>query len=183
MNSTLKKLAARVKSGIARGLIKAVVDTGEIQLVKVSTVEGDTQDGIERLQPFGLSSNPPVGSEAVIMYFGGNREDGIVLMVDSGANRPTGLEAGEAQFYSEFAGYVKSNKDGKLELSGTAGTAVRFSSLETAFNQLKSDFDTFASSHTHTGVTTGPGASGTVAVYVPSTADIAPAEVTEVTLP
>jgi hypothetical protein len=62
--------------------------------------------------------------------------------------------------------------DGTLELNGDADNAVRYAALETAFNQLKTDFDN------HSGhfwpANTSP---------APSTADITGAKVDEVKLP
>ena len=65
--------------------------------------------------------------------------------------------------------------DGIIEINGNSDFAVRFNALQTAFDQLKSDFNT----HTHVSVTS----LGTPSVPVPqSTADITPAKVNEVKL-
>jgi hypothetical protein len=57
-----------------------------------------------------------------------------------------------------------------MELGGNVDNAVRFSALETAFNQLKSDFD----GHTHGGVDTG---GGTTSPAITSSADITGAKI------
>jgi hypothetical protein len=91
------------------------------------------------------------------------------------------MEIGERKLYSQDGGLIKAFINllvgGDIELNGNANTAVAFAALETAFNQLKSDFNT----HTHTGVTTGPGVSGTPST--PSAADMSGAEVDTVKLP
>jgi hypothetical protein len=74
------------------------------------------------------------------------------------------------------------DNDGMVTINEGTDFAVRYSALETAFNQLKSDFDTFASTHTHTGVSSGTSSSGT-AIAIPSTADISGAKVEEIKLP
>jgi len=69
------------------------------------------------------------------------------------------------------------DSNGKHTFNGGTDFAVRFSALETAFNSLKSTFN----SHVHSGVTTGVGSSAVTPT--PSTADISGAKVSEVLLP
>ena len=92
--------------------------------------------------------------------------------------------------------YIKIKKDGTVEMLGDADNMVRYSKLETAFNQLKQDFDTLVSTfnaHIHTPVIVGvSGGSGAPAVGVPgptpttattvspSTADITGAKIEEI---
>ena len=79
------------------------------------------------------------------------------------------------------------NDSGKVEIQGNSDFAVRFSALETAYNQLKADYDnlvTIFNAHVHSGVTTGPGSSGpTPTPGSPSTGNISGAKVEEVLLP
>ena len=70
------------------------------------------------------------------------------------------------------------NKDGEIILNQGSDFAVRFSALETAFNQLKSDYD----AHTHPYVDTPIGPSTTSAT-APSTADISGAKIEEIMVP
>lgn len=69
------------------------------------------------------------------------------------------------------------DSDGKHIFNQGSDWAVRYSKLETAFNELKSKFN----SHTHPGVETGPGVTGATAT--PSTADITAAKVEEILIP
>ena len=79
------------------------------------------------------------------------------------------------------------DNDGTHVINNGTDWAVRYSALETAFNQLRADHNKLAASydlHTHTGVTPGPSStSTTVASGAESTADIAPAKIEEVRLP
>jgi len=87
---------------------------------------------------------------------------------------------------TDFKGNTFKNNDTVWEINGNADFAVRFGALETAYNQLKSDFDTFVTtynSHIHiTTATVGPTAvpgviSPTVSTGSPSTGDISGAKV------
>lgn len=122
MSDIIDRLAHRVKGAIVGALVKSVVDIGEIQLVKIAGRSGEVQDGIERLQNYGMSSNPPVDSEAVAAGIGSSMDHVVVIVVDSGANRPTGLETGETAFYSMFGQQITNKSDGTVHVSAPAGT-------------------------------------------------------------
>jgi len=182
--SILNKLVSRVEMMLAKAVIKAVNDTDDIQLVKISILAGETQDGVERLQNYGFSSVPPNGSEAFVGYLNGNRDHGVVLVVDNGEHRPRNLKDGESVFYSKHGQTVLLNENGEYVFEGGTDFGVKFDELKTAFDQLKSDHD----SHIHLAgaILDGDGAActgATAAVAVGSTANINPAKVTKVRLP
>jgi phage baseplate assembly protein V len=124
MNDIVNRIAIRVKTAIGKALIKAVTDTDEIQLVKIAGISGEVQDGIERIQNYGMSSNPPVDSEAVAVCVGGSKDHTVVLAADSGAYRVTGLATGEVVVYSQFGQEILLKTDGSVEITAPAGVTV-----------------------------------------------------------
>ena len=89
-----------------------------------------------------------------------------------GATKLYGTDADGAEQSSILLG-----ADGVVTVNDGEDWAVRYSALETTFNELKGKFN----AHTHTGVSTGGGVSGTTAT--PSTADITAAKVEEILIP
>jgi hypothetical protein len=78
--------------------------------------------------------------------------------------------------------------DGTAIINGDADFAVAYTDLKTAFDQLKTDYDTFISTkynmHVHPGVTAGAASTAvTLTVGSSSTADMAGAKVATVKLP
>ena len=124
MSDLLTRTIDRVKTMLTGGLVKSVIDTGQIQLVKIAGMAGGTQDGLERLQNYGLSSNPPVNSEAVVAYLGGKEDHGIVIVCDAGAYRIKGLANGETAVYSQFGQKIHLKADGSVEITAPAGVSV-----------------------------------------------------------
>jgi hypothetical protein len=92
------------------------------------------------------------------------------------------VDPGEREIYStdnpatEKKARIKLGSDSVVTINQGTDFAVRYSALEAAFNQLKSDFDL----HVHGGVTVGGGSTGATAA---STADITGAKVDEVMIP
>jgi len=141
--------------------------------------KSDVQECVE-VGPFGNDSNPlkdfiavysptgEIGKTAIIGYI--NREQ----LAEPGENRSYSLQSdGSLSFYT----WMKNN--GTMEIGGDTDFMVRFSELETGFNQFVSDFN----AHTH--ITTATvGATPTPGVIAPptapSTAEISGAKIEEI---
>lgn len=74
-------------------------------------------------------------------------------------------------------GSIKITPGGDIYLNGNADSAIAYTDMKAAFDQLVTEVN----AHTHGGVTTGSGVSG--APSVPATADMTAAEVTNVKVP
>lgn len=190
MSSLTDRIIARLEMMVAKAIIKAVTDTDEIQLVKLSALADEVQDDVERIQTYGLSASPPVGSEAVVLFLNGNRDHGLVIACDSGEHRPKALKSGEVVLYSKHGQSVLLKEDGTLvitgatdiQLNGDADFAVAFNDLKTGFDKLVSDFN----AHIHKLVPPTPPATAPVISEPPqvaSTASVDAAKVTTVKVP
>lgn len=125
MRRVLHPLAVRVRSLLGRGLIQTVDDTKGIQEVQVGLLSGETRARVPRLQDYGITSNPPVGSEAAIGFRGGLREAGMVLRAEHRGSRPTGLEPGEVAVYSDEGDRLHFKRGRKAELTDLNELLIR----------------------------------------------------------
>jgi len=103
-------------------------------------------------------------------------------------------ESGETRFFSTddngtLKNYIWLKKTGNIEIGGSSDNMVRYSKLEQAFNQLKSDFNNLViayNTHIHPVPNAVPLAPGpvvttpTVSSGSPSTANILPAKINEI---
>lgn len=151
--------------------------TGDLMLRVELTGPGDVQV-IEAALQAGQDYNPPNGSHVLVVKVTSHYRVAIPIS-DS---LVTAMLAGEREIYStdsegaEKKAFIRWLSDGTVRVNGDADFAVRYSALETAFNQLKYDFD----HHTHGGVLVGP---GSTLPPPASTADISGAKVETVLLP
>lgn len=126
----------------------------------------------------GIVSRPAKTTRAIRFRFGplsiviAAYTYGVEPPVNTGACKLYSTDADGAEQGSHLI-----DNDGTHTFNKGTDWAVRYSALETAFNELKSKFN----GHTHTGVSTGGGVSGTTAT--PSTADITAAKVEEILIP
>lgn len=180
-------------------VISSVIENGR-RIVKALIWGADDRRNHIEVMPFGVDSVPVRNLRAVVVQTT-TKEDRIVLGY---INTNQQAEEGEYRIYSidengAQATYLWLKADGTIELGGNADTAVKYSELETAFNQLKADHDalvdavnansqdlaTFASQY----IPGGPTVVGLPATFIygdqqesASTADITPAEAPNVKL-
>ena len=97
----LKNIQSRVLLMIGRGVLKAVSDNANAQLCQVSLLDGELKSNVERVQNYGMTSVPPAGSLATVLFVGGDRSNGLVIAAEDRKIRVKGLKAGEVAIYTD----------------------------------------------------------------------------------
>ena len=144
--------------------------TRDVRLLQVVISDPEDVQTAEFLSGPGDDSAPELGSK-VLLIGPGPAWKAVAACSDTVA---PSIDSGERKLYSVLNGVIQAFinllSDGTLELNGGSDFAVRYTGLESAFNQLKADFDA------HTGHSTGGAPPA-------STADISGAKVTTVRVP
>lgn len=113
--SQIQRMLLPIKRKISlllqKALVQSVIDSKNIQLVKVKLGSDDIKDMMERLQPYGLTSVPSVGAEAVVGFIGGNRDNGVVILVDDSKSRKKDLLPGDVAVYRKGGSYILLKSD------------------------------------------------------------------------
>ncbi|MBW9102957.1 phage baseplate assembly protein [Paraburkholderia phenoliruptrix] len=89
-------------SALARGLVKVVNDSGGIQLMQVKFNSLQTIDNLPRCAEYGLTSNPPEDSDALVAFAGGDRSNGVVIATGNAKYRMKGLATGEIAIHDNI---------------------------------------------------------------------------------
>jgi len=145
----------------------------------------DVQESVQT-SPFGVDSNPLEDFIALYAPTGEKGETTIIgylnknQLADIGENRIFSLQEN-----GDLSTFIWLKNDETMEIGGDTDFMVRYSELESAFNELKSDFNTFINSvynvHVHSGVTPGMGSTAvTPSLGSPSSADISGAKIEEI---
>lgn len=90
-----------VRGVVTRAVVSAINDGGGLQVLQLRGPAEVTWDGVERLQNYGLTSNPPAGGEALALRVGGASDHVVVLAVESREYRVQGLASGEVCLYDD----------------------------------------------------------------------------------
>lgn len=139
-------------------IISSAIEKGKL-IVKILGYGANDVQTVFNIQPFGIDSRPVKGYRGIYADTASKEEKILIGVILESAI----AEEGEIRFHSEDAdkaeqAYLYLTAGGELHLNGDADNAVRYSELETAFNELRDDFNNFITlynAHVHPGVTSG----------------------------
>lgn len=131
-------------------------------------LKDELRDGVERMQNYGFTSHP-TGGDVAFAAIGGNREQGIVLVVDDRRYRIP-LEAGEVAMYDDLGNKIELLRDmikvtAVQRVEVEAPTIKIIGNLEVVGNitttgTITNNGKHVDSTHQHSGVTAGSGSTG-----------------------
>jgi phage baseplate assembly protein V len=97
----MKNLYWMIVRALGRGRVTLVNDDGVIQTAQVQISQNELRDDTPRMAEYGLTSNPPIGTDAVVNFLGGDRNFGVIVATNHQASRPKGLSEGESMLYQQ----------------------------------------------------------------------------------
>lgn len=160
----MSELLSRVMMMFGRGVLRGTKDDGPRQQVQVELLKGEVRDDVEHMQNYGFTSHA-TGGDCAVAFLGGNREQGIVLVVDDRRFR-LALQPGEVAIYDDLGNKIELLRDlvkvtaiTKLQIDAPAGE-INIDDLEINGASLKHNGKEIGSTHKHGGVTAGSGSSG-----------------------
>lgn len=166
-------------------VISSELDKLKRRIIKVLRFgRSDVRTPLEA-SPYGIDSVPV---KDLIAIYSETGQDGDTVIIGY-LNKNRLADIGENRLFSTdengvLSTFIWLKNDGTMEVGGDTDFMVRFSELETGFNQLKSDLNSLISTfntHVHPGVTVGAASTLiTVTVETPSNADISNAKIQEI---
>lgn len=165
----LRDIYSRLRRMIGFGHIRLTDEDGAVQpRVQLEFGPGgppelnEVIDDVIRMAHYGLYYRPPTGSEAVVIFLGGNRSNAVVINTGHRESRPADLEEGEVMLSNTQTGaYVRFSADGKIRSKGdwlhdgffkATGDVLDHSADNTATMKVHRDQ---YNAHKHGGVTAG----------------------------
>ena len=123
-------------------VISSEIDNTKRRIVKFLRYgKSDVQTSFEAM-PFGIDSNP---TKDLIAIYGATGENGKTVIVGY-INKNQIADVGELRLFSTDSDnaekfYIYLKNDGNCEIGGDADNMVRYSKLQSAFDELKQDFN------------------------------------------
>lgn len=168
MSNPIRDIGNRVMMMFGRGVLRGVDDSNGRQQLQVELLKNELRDGVEHMQNYGFTSHP-TGGDVAVAFIGGNREQGIVLVVDDRRYRIP-LQAGEVAIYDDQGNKVELLREmikvtamqhvevvaPTIKLVGNLDIVGNITSTGTVTNNGKN----IGSTHQHGGVTVGGSNSG-----------------------
>jgi phage baseplate assembly protein V len=104
-------------SGASRAVLTGVNDKSKMQEVQARGLDGEVFERAERMQIYGVSSNPPLGSEAVAIPVGADRSHVLIMGASDRGVRKNGLAPGEVALYNGNGDFIALKEGNKMEAS------------------------------------------------------------------
>jgi len=175
---------SRVENLIARAIVRLVGDAGTRQSAQLEVTKGELLDDVPRMQNYGLTSVPPAGgTDAIVLFLGGDRNEGIIVAMENRQFRLKALESGEVALFDDLGNVVKLGRE-QLEVTAvtklvatapqvevtaqtsavikTGASSITVTPASVAIQSLilTHNGKNIGATHTHSGVTTGSGTTG-----------------------
>ncbi len=98
IETQLRRLTYRLLNSTVRGVLTVLQDSGGLQLIQATLLgDDDISDPVERLQEYGFTGSPPLGSECLLLMVGGTRSHPLCVKVENRAARKAALETVQAE--------------------------------------------------------------------------------------
>lgn len=113
----------RIKLLATRGVVRLIDPATLMQSLQVEALTAEVKDGIEHFEPYGFTSVPLPGAEAVLLSFGGRRAHTIAVVVADRRYRKRNMAAGDVALHNHLGDYILIKNDRTIEV--IAATKVK----------------------------------------------------------
>ena len=130
MSNPIEQLMTKVRLIVGRALFSAVnsVSGDDGLSVDISLAGGEKHTKVPLIQHYGLTSRPNKDAEAVVLFIGGARDNGIAIATQGKNTKIPSLEDGEVALFSEYGQTIILKKDGSIVATPKSGKRVRIES-------------------------------------------------------
>lgn len=84
-----------------RAVTSTTDSTTKVQMLQLKGLAGESLDGAEYFQHYGITTNPPAGSMAIAVPLNGNTSHTVIVATEHGAYRLKALLTGEVALYTD----------------------------------------------------------------------------------
>lgn len=116
----LQPMKRRIALLLGRALLVAVDDSTNIQLLRIKMLNGEEKLGVERIQPYGLTTVPIKNSEVLIGAINGSKDQIVVIGVGDSTSRIKNLSEGDVALHrqSNDKTWIKLLSNDTIEING-----------------------------------------------------------------
>jgi phage baseplate assembly protein V len=103
---------SRIDNVLARAIVRLVGDSSSRQTAQLEVTKGELLDDVPRMQNYGFTGVPPAqGTDATVVFLGGDRNEPIIVAMENRQFRLVGLESGEVAIYDNLGNVIKLGQD------------------------------------------------------------------------
>lgn len=135
----IEQLKTKIRLIVGRALINAVysADGNNGLSVDITLAGGESHSKVPMVQHYGIVSKPNKSSEAVVLFIGGARDNGIVISSQGDTSKIPNIQNGEVALFSEYGQTILLKNDGSIVATPKSGKAYRIESDVEVTGDLK----------------------------------------------
>jgi phage baseplate assembly protein V len=133
INKATKKLRNKIELMVGRCVLKAA-KAGGLLTMQIEALEGESIDGAERVENYGLAGHPPGGAEGVMVSAGASRDHVLIVAMEDRGVRPD-LSDGEVKVYSKFKQMIHLDKEGNIIIKAPKAIKIEAESFDALLAQ------------------------------------------------
>ncbi|EPN2708652.1 phage baseplate assembly protein V [Vibrio cholerae] len=118
VDKVVMPLRRRVYSMLGRALVTGVIEGLQRQNLQLRIENDESADNIERFQNYGMTSYPPIGSEAIVMALKGSLDQRVAIAVEKKDLRPKG-EPNDVIVYHAEGHQIRLTSNGQIIVTAT----------------------------------------------------------------
>ena len=120
VSKALDLLQRKIALLLTRGTGLRVNSTASMQTLQVEALSGETLDEIEHFEPYGFTSSPLPGHEALIASLGGNRDHAICFVASDRRYRLKNLANGEVALWTDEGDFIHFKRGNHIHVNATS---------------------------------------------------------------
>lgn len=123
LEKVLRPIQRKLRLLATRGVVKLVNPATLLQELQIAALGDEVLDRIEHWEPYGYTSRPLAGAEALLLSLGADRDHTVAVNVADRRFRLKGLLSGEVALYTDEGDVIHFKRGNEL-LIDTMGTLV-----------------------------------------------------------
>jgi phage baseplate assembly protein V len=132
----------KISNMISRGTLADIDPDRKMQTVQARLLAGETKNGLEYFEPYGITSVPNNDAELVAVFLDGDRSNGLVICIADRRFRLQGMKTGEVALHDDQGQKVHLTRDGIVIEGGGKPLIIQDVPTATIKADMKVRFET-----------------------------------------
>ena len=143
----MRKVLNKIMNLVSRGYITFSNSASKCQTLQIKMSGGEQKSDVEHIEPYGFTSRPLDGAEAVALFLDGDKSHGVVLVAGDRRYRIKSLKQGEVAVYTDEGDYIIFNRNNEINVKTkkfivNADDAIELNTKSLTVNASGTQFNT-----------------------------------------
>lgn len=112
----MRKVLNKIMNLVSRGYITFSNSASKCQTLQIKMSGGEQKSDVEHIEPYGFTSRPLDGAEAVALFLDGDKSHGVVFVAGDRRYRIKSLKQGEVAIYTDEGDYIIFNRNNEINV-------------------------------------------------------------------